>query len=98
MSVIGAPKEWIDLIDSMVPEILRLVVATWENLPSPAQDEKEDNITINLCSALRQNRTARGLMFQIQTQFVELDPMPGEDRSEERRVGKECRSRWSPYH
>ena len=21
-----------------------------------------------------------------------------EDRSEERRVGKECRSRWSPYH
>src|SRR3712207_9144319 len=26
---------------------------------------------------------------------------PGEDdqgRSEERRVGKECRSRWSPYH
>src|SRR2546427_2498508 len=24
-------------------------------------------------------------------------PAPGE-RSEERRVGKECRSRWSPYH
>ncbi len=22
----------------------------------------------------------------------------GRDRSEERRVGKECRSRWSPYH
>ena len=22
----------------------------------------------------------------------------GEIRSEERRVGKECRSRWSPYH
>src|SRR3712207_9511535 len=22
----------------------------------------------------------------------------GEGRSEERRVGKECRSRWSPYH
>ena len=21
-----------------------------------------------------------------------------DDRSEERRVGKECRSRWSPYH
>ena len=26
--------------------------------------------------------------------FESLDP----DRSEERRVGKECRSRWSPYH
>src|SRR3712207_8811020 len=23
---------------------------------------------------------------------------PDETRSEERRVGKECRSRWSPYH
>ena len=23
---------------------------------------------------------------------------PETDRSEERRVGKECRSRWSPYH
>ena len=24
--------------------------------------------------------------------------LPALDRSEERRVGKECRSRWSPYH
>ena len=23
---------------------------------------------------------------------------PDDSRSEERRVGKECRSRWSPYH
>ena len=27
---------------------------------------------------------------------VRVYPLPG--RSEERRVGKECRSRWSPYH
>src|SRR5256885_15524384 len=27
-----------------------------------------------------------------------LDPACGSARSEERRVGKECRSRWSPYH
>ena len=30
-----------------------------------------------------------------------IEPLPGVkqvDRSEERRVGKECRSRWSPYH
>src|SRR5256886_5877714 len=26
------------------------------------------------------------------------DPYKGPFRSEERRVGKECRSRWSPYH
>src|SRR2546427_8236252 len=30
----------------------------------------------------------------IVQQDESLDP----DRSEERRVGKECRSRWSPYH
>ena len=24
--------------------------------------------------------------------------LDGQARSEERRVGKECRSRWSPYH
>src|SRR5256885_5008455 len=29
--------------------------------------------------------------------FAELGEL-GLDRSEERRVGKECRSRWSPYH
>src|SRR5256885_16281834 len=28
----------------------------------------------------------------------ELDEYLRERRSEERRVGKECRSRWSPYH
>ena len=29
--------------------------------------------------------------------LVELGKLH-DDRSEERRVGKECRSRWSPYH
>src|SRR2546426_6175733 len=31
---------------------------------------------------------------------VDVDPETGRivGRSEERRVGKECRSRWSPYH
>ena len=28
----------------------------------------------------------------------DLDKYPRTIRSEERRVGKECRSRWSPYH
>ena len=29
---------------------------------------------------------------------VRYGTLPDADRSEERRVGKECRSRWSPYH
>ena len=32
--------------------------------------------------------------FAPSTGFV----LPDVPRSEERRVGKECRSRWSPYH
>src|SRR5258708_39169640 len=36
------------------------------------------------------------MLFYI---FISLRQYGGEDgRSEERRVGKECRSRWSPYH
>src|SRR5574339_1146673 len=30
--------------------------------------------------------------------IISLDEINGKVRSEERRVGKECRSRWSPYH
>ena len=30
--------------------------------------------------------------------FARHEIMKDYDRSEERRVGKECRSRWSPYH
>ena len=74
MSIIGISTEWADLIDSMVPDILRLVIATWEGMPPPAANDKEDNITVALCRALRQNRTARSLMFQIHTQLVELEP------------------------
>ena len=33
-----------------------------------------------------------GLKFAIPLTFIAIV------RSEERRVGKECRSRWSPYH
>ena len=35
----------------------------------------------------------------VSMQFEKLQDLKyGENRSEERRVGKECRSRWSPYH
>ena len=40
--------------------------------------------------------------FLMMTNDTTHEPMllqePEDDRSEERRVGKECRSRWSPYH
>ena len=36
----------------------------------------------------------RGIKFQ----FIDMKENGMSKRSEERRVGKECRSRWSPYH
>ena len=45
-----------------------------------------------------------GIMLDTGNGIVEIfndgDDAPGKGviRSEERRVGKECRSRWSPYH
>ena len=37
-------------------------------------------------------------LFTSGNLFGLLDLFAGGARSEERRVGKECRSRWSPYH
>ena len=34
----------------------------------------------------------------IKNMHLYVKPPEGRVRSEERRVGKECRSRWSPYH
>ena len=37
-------------------------------------------------------------LYKIKTDLLFNRPVLSEERSEERRVGKECRSRWSPYH
>src|SRR2546430_5680865 len=39
-----------------------------------------------------------GILFEIARIVSESARQDLDDRSEERRVGKECRSRWSPYH
>ena len=48
-----------------------------------------------------QNETSQMTQEQPETSYgatsAEENPQP-DNRSEERRVGKECRSRWSPYH
>src|SRR5256885_13079514 len=36
--------------------------------------------------------------FEFRNQIPKLSKADALGRSEERRVGKECRSRWSPYH
>ena len=42
--------------------------------------------------------TGVGCHFFLQCMKVKSESEVAQPRSEERRVGKECRSRWSPYH
>jgi hypothetical protein len=79
VSVIGTSSEWADLIGPIVPEILKLVVASWRGMSSPTEDQSEDDITLALCRALQKNRTTRQLMFQIRPQVIELEPAAGND-------------------
>src|ERR1017187_10299503 len=47
------------------------------------------------------NHVYRARKIVLSTGYYDVPNLlnvPGEERSEERRVGKECRSRWSPYH
>ena len=79
MSIIGSPHAWVDLLEKMLPEILRLTLDAWNNLTKPFEDDKEDSITTLLCKALRRNRTFRDLPLYVEIQLVELDPAPEQE-------------------
>jgi hypothetical protein len=77
------------LRDELAPQSAKTLVTkacVWSSTPIGDLDEKAPGAYIPIAHALL---AAAGM-----TSEVEL----GEARSEERRVGKECRSRWSPYH
>ena len=58
---------------------------------STTQSEKKTAYVSSLCRELEMRKDYIG-GETIETIYF------GGGRSEERRVGKECRSRWSPYH
>src|SRR3712207_430655 len=49
-------------------------------------------------AVLTKCETAEQRQAALEKVVVEHEAHMRENRSEERRVGKECRSRWSPYH
>src|SRR3712207_9240501 len=95
-------------------EACRLLGRAREDLTAPGGGEIFDPLDPRLAAArAKQERTGsfRGLLRVLRGQPGEAETFEavvtvagyvdgiGEDRrSEERRVGKECRSRWSPYH
>ena len=58
--------------------------------------DNENTMTQNLWDAAK--AVLRGKLTVIQSYLKKQETSQINNRSEERRVGKECRSRWSPYH
>jgi hypothetical protein len=75
--VMGDAQQWNDVVESFVPDILSVTIASWESLSPIASDETEDNITLELCRALRKNRSVRELPFHVHSQLTEIDPQAG---------------------
>src|SRR3989475_13318051 len=67
--------------------VRRVVLGAHAEPIAKAVDLKADEIVIN-------HEWEKGQLSSSQAALRSLPP----GRSEERRVGKECRSRWSPYH
>jgi len=61
-------------------------------------DETNGTIDVDAVSAAVSPRTKAVLAVHLYGHPADIDPLEHLCRSEERRVGKECRSRWSPYH
>ena len=78
-----------NLIDSE----LFLGVAQKYNLEITNNIKEANIIVVNTCGFIESAKKEA-----IDTLLDVTENKKGKIRSEERRVGKECRSRWSPYH
>ena len=70
-------------------ESFEIILERYEKEMSEA--DKEHWIT-------KKNETYKALLKNMSPADLSVEVKETLDRSEERRVGKECRSRWSPYH
>ena len=100
ISYYAAPKqkEKLKSLDEVDPELLD----TYNKLGIPLEEQKMlanvavDAVfdSVSVATTFKQKLADAGVIFCSFSEAVKEHP----DRSEERRVGKECRSRWSPYH
>src|SRR6266404_6026137 len=68
-----------------------------EKKPLPLKSDRKIEFTTDEGTWLSLDVSPDGktIVFEM---LGDIYTLPIEGRSEERRVGKECRSRWSPYH
>ena len=84
-----AVEDALDLIPAELRDAMDNVVVLVEDEPEPDDVTAEDYDELG-------RPTLLGLYDGVP--LTERDGGWSTTRSEERRVGKECRSRWSPYH
>src|SRR3712207_1129460 len=75
------------------PGMIMSAIDLLQENPNPSETEIREGIEGNLCGCTGYQNIVRA----VQQAAGEMSGA-GAPRSEERRVGKECRSRWSPYH
>ncbi len=62
----------------LVPQILRLVVDTWDSFQRPANGEDEPKITNRFVSALQRDRRHQQLQFRIEAHYRDIERLdPG---------------------
>ena len=102
----------VDIVDSLVAQELSGRIAQRRNNIRANQallrDPRKLNKVISTMGAnlltedqlgkIDQNIFRRDPVVALDSSFNDADPRRGSLRSEERRVGKGCRSRWAPYH
>src|SRR5256885_13535049 len=81
----------LDQVDEgRVPHALEILVVLEHRA-----ERRLDDLRVELAAAERSERLRPVDRLRDSGRLLEVEPA---QRSEERRVGKECRSRWSPYH
>ena len=79
------------VIDGLRYDVLSELEHTRKVTPNLAYVAEKGDVTWAVANA-------QATQFVLPALFSLTYPLDHGGRSEERRVGKECRSRWSPYH
>ena len=90
-------QEWLEgKVSAVLPEGVEVICRRKGNIESDIQNALS---TLGIAVVIEPPLPlAWSKTFILKAETVESEIHILENRSEERRVGKECRSRWSPYH
>src|SRR5690554_5628951 len=87
---------YIEIADEIYKKINEISVDLPEDIHLGVAMDTTENIRKSIAEV--QETVIVSFLLVVMVVFLFLRNWRTTDRSEERRVGKECRSRWSPYH